>query len=59
MSSKCESCGKFRKDEDCVILEYSCWDGMEVEQELTCRWCMSLIDAKRYFPEIYKEKSEL
>lgn len=57
-TAKCDSCGKFRKEDDLVLQEHSCWDGLEVDQWLECRWCMSLADAKRYFPDKYKEADD-
>jgi hypothetical protein len=48
---KCGICGKFRKDSDMVLQEYSCWDGMEVDQQFECKFCMSQVDFERYFPE--------
>jgi hypothetical protein len=58
MACKCDSCGKFRKESDCVLQEYTCMDGMQVDQWLECRWCMSLADAQRYFPEKYPKDKD-
>jgi len=48
---KCDCCGKFRKDSEVVLQEHSCWDGLEVDQYLECKYCMSQADFERYFKE--------
>ena len=49
-SCKCDICGKFRKEKDCVLQEEVCGDGFELDQYLECKYCMSISDKETYFP---------
>lgn len=54
MAYKCDVCGKFRKDEDIVCIDYS--DGYgDYDEQITCKWCMSDVDFERYFPNVERE----
>lgn len=49
MANRCDCCGKFRKDEDCIIQEDYTYDNMVCDQWTECRFCMSEFDEQRYF----------
>lgn len=46
---KCASCGKFRKESDCVLQEENNSDGFQLDQYFECKYCMSGADYERYF----------
>lgn len=48
---RCDLCGKFRKEKDCVVQEEVSSDGFQLDQWIECRYCMAPVDAERYFKE--------
>lgn len=45
---KCDCCGKFRKKEDCSLMEDICGDGFTTDQWVECIHCMNIFDLERH-----------
>jgi len=39
--NKCDFCCKFRKNDDMVVVQRTCGNGFEVDQDLKCIYCVS------------------
>lgn len=57
--TRCDCCGKFKKESDCVAQEHSGFDGLVREEWVECRDCMSEADEKRYFNQETKEAEKI
>jgi len=49
MANRCDCCGKFRKESDCIGQEETSSDGFCLDQYMLCRYCMSQSEEEAYF----------